>query len=261
MTQPTYTFTDGKAYERMMGRWSKIAGDQFLDWIDAPKGKSWIDVGCGNGAFTEVLIARTAPAAVTGVDPSDGQIAFARERPGAKLAQFRTADAQALPFPDKSFDNATMALVIVFLSDPLKAAQEMARVVRAGGIVTTYMWDYPEGFPLRPVGEAMKSLGLGPSAPPNVDAARADSMRRYWTDAGLEAVETKEIRFRISYSSFDDFWESTAVPMGSVGTAIAKMSEETRERLKAKLREQLPMASDGSISYEAAANAVKGRVA
>jgi SAM-dependent methyltransferase len=253
-------FTDGKAYERMMGRWSKIAGGQFLDWIDPANGKSWIDVGCGNGAFTEVLIGRTAPTAVTGVDPSDGQIAFARERPGTKLAQFRVADAQALPFADNSFDNATMALVIVFVPDPLKAAKEMARVVRPGGIVATYMWSYPEGFPLRPVGAAMKSLGLDPSGPPNADAARADSMRRFWTDVGLQAVETTEIRFRISYSDFDDFWDSTAVPMGSVGAAIAEMSDATREKLKMKLRDQLPAASDGSISYEVAANAVKGTV-
>jgi SAM-dependent methyltransferase len=254
-------FNDGKAYERMMGRWSKIAGSQFLDWIDPPKGKSWIDVGCGNGAFTEVLIERTAPSAVTGVDPSDGQIAFARERAGARLAQFRVADAQALPFPDNSFDNASMALVIVFIHDARKAAQEMARVVRPGGVVATYMWRYPEGFPLRPVGEAIKSLGLTVPGPPNIDASRADSMRRIWTQAGLQSVETTEIRFRISYSNFDDFWESTAVPMGSVGAAIADMSDETRHKLKARLREQVPVGSDGSISYDVAANAVKGRVA
>jgi ubiquinone/menaquinone biosynthesis C-methylase UbiE len=261
MSEAANLFTDGKAYERMMGRWSKLAGLQFLDWIDPPQGLTWLDVGCGNGAFTEVLIERTAPKAVTGVDPSDGQLAFARTRPGTKLAQFRVADAQALPFPDRSFDSATMALVIVFVADAQKVAREMTRVVRPGGAVATYMWSYPEGFPLRPVGEALKSLGFDSFAPPNVEASRLDNMRAFWTTAGLQAVETKVIRFAITYSSFDDFWESISVPMGSVGATIVKMSAAEREQLKARLREQLPIAADGSISYEAAANAVKGRVA
>ena len=77
-----------------------------------PKGLRWLDVGCGNGAFTEALIAHNAPAEVIGVDPSEGQLAYARTRPGAKLAQFRQAGAQDLPFANDSFDAAIMALVI-----------------------------------------------------------------------------------------------------------------------------------------------------
>src|ERR1700751_1158721 len=139
MAEAPNRFGDGKAEDRLMARWSRLAGEKFLDWLDAPKNQKWLDVGCGNGAFTEVLIARCAPAAVIGVDPSEGQLAYARGRPGAKRAEFRLADAQALPFPDRSFDAATMALVIVFVSDPVRAAREMARVVRSGGIAATYM--------------------------------------------------------------------------------------------------------------------------
>ena len=88
MTEPGQMFSDGKTYERMMGRWSKLAGRIFLDWLDPPKNLNWIEVGCGNGAFTEELIARCAPRAVSAVDPSPGQLDFARTRPAAKLAQF-----------------------------------------------------------------------------------------------------------------------------------------------------------------------------
>src|SRR5262249_16441389 len=130
MNEAPNLFDDGKAYERMMGRWSRLAGDKFLDWVAAPKNLKWIDIGCGTGAFTEALIERSAPASVIGVDPSESQLAYARIRPGTKRAEFRDADAQALPFPDNSFDAAAMALVIAFLPDPVKAAAEMARVVR-----------------------------------------------------------------------------------------------------------------------------------
>jgi len=143
MSEAPNLFADGKAYERLMGRWSRLAGEKFLDWLNAPKNLKWLDVGCGNGAFTEVLIARCSPASVLGVDPSEGQLDYARGRPGAKRAQFRVADAQALPFPDDSFDAATMALVIVFVADPVKAARELARVVRPGGIAATYIGNFP----------------------------------------------------------------------------------------------------------------------
>jgi SAM-dependent methyltransferase len=253
-------FADGKAYERLMGRWSRLAGDKFLDWLDAPKNLRWIDVGCGNGAFTEVLISRCSPAAVTGIDPSDGQLAYARTRPGTEMAQFRVADAQDLPFPDDSFDAASMALVITFVPDPVKAAAEMARVVRPGGWVATYMWDFlGGGFPLAPISVAMKSLGLATPAPPNIDASGRDEMRAIWQQAGLKSLDSQVIRIPIVYSGFDDFWESNSVPVGPSGKAIADLSPSAREELKARLREQLPIAADGRIAYEAFANAVKGR--
>src|SRR5579859_7958940 len=145
MSAPGNLFGDGKAYERMMGRWSRLVGEQFLDWLGAPRGLRWIDVGCGNGAFTEVLIARSAPSAVVGVDPSEGQLAYARTREGVKSAEFHVGSATALPFADRSFDAAAMALAITFIADAVKAAAEMARVVRPGGLVATYMWDIPGG--------------------------------------------------------------------------------------------------------------------
>jgi 2-polyprenyl-3-methyl-5-hydroxy-6-metoxy-1,4-benzoquinol methylase len=80
MGEPDKLFTDGEAYDRLMGRWSRIAAEAFLNWLDPPNNLRWLDVGCGNGAFTEELIARCAPAAVTAIDPSDDQIAYARTR-------------------------------------------------------------------------------------------------------------------------------------------------------------------------------------
>src|SRR3954454_9856047 len=125
MTEAPGMFNDGAVYERLMGRWSQLAGTTFLEWLALPKGLKWLDVGCGNGAFTETLIAKNAPAEVTGIDPSEGQLAYARTRPGAKLAKFQLAGAQDLPFAGKSFDAAIMALVISFVPDPAKAVSEM----------------------------------------------------------------------------------------------------------------------------------------
>ena len=99
-------FDDGAAYERYMGRWSQLVGETFLDWLAPPSGLRWLDVGCGNGAFTEMLVERCAPGSVQGIDPSEAQLAFARTRPASRVAQFRQGDAMALPFLDDTFDAA-----------------------------------------------------------------------------------------------------------------------------------------------------------
>ena len=59
-------FEDGVAYERMMGVWSQLVGSEFLNWLSPRKGQRWIDVGCGNGAFTEQVIQRCSPSEVQG---------------------------------------------------------------------------------------------------------------------------------------------------------------------------------------------------
>ena len=99
MAEQKIRFDDGAAYEQMMGIWSRFAGEIFLDWLAPPPGWRWIDVGCGSGAFTELLVERCAPGEVLGIDPSEGQLAFARARPASRAAEFRQGDAMALPFP------------------------------------------------------------------------------------------------------------------------------------------------------------------
>jgi ubiquinone/menaquinone biosynthesis C-methylase UbiE len=253
-------FTDGAAYERLMGRWSRLVGQAFLDWLDVPKELRWLDAGCGNGAFTEELIARCAPATVTAIDPSEEQLAYARSRPGAKAADFRIGDAQKLPFDDASFDAATMALVISFLPKPDEAAAEMARVVRSGGWVATYMWDFlGGGSPVYPIHQAIKSLGRDPALPPNPMVSSREAMQELWQRAGLQSVDTEVIRIPVVYSDLDDFWDSNTVPVGPQGKLIESMSAKERERLRARLPNHLPVASDGRVVYEAFANAVKGR--
>jgi trans-aconitate methyltransferase len=74
-------FDDGAAYERYMGKWSRLAGATFIDWLAPQSGLRWLDIGCGNGAFTEMLVDRVAPLSVSGIDPSAQQLLHARSRP------------------------------------------------------------------------------------------------------------------------------------------------------------------------------------
>ena len=260
MAEQQIRFEDGAAYERMMGVWSRLAGEIFLDWLAPRPGLRWIDVGCGNGAFTELLVERCAPAEVQGIDPSEGQLAFARTRPAARVAKFHQGDAMALPFADKSFDAAVMALVIFFVSEPAKGVAEMARVVAPGGTVATYAWDiFGGGFPQEPIQAEMRAVGLKPLRPPRADASRMEALRQLWTDAGLDEIETREIAVQRTFADFDDFW-ATSLLGSSVGPTMAAMTSDQAELLKARVRARLPADGSGRITYGARANAIKGRV-
>jgi len=258
MTQQPIRFDDGAAYERGMGGWSRLAGDVFLDWLAPVPGLSWVDVGCGNGAFTELLMQRCAPAEAQGIDPSEGQINYARTRPGTRGATFQQGDAMALPFADNSFDAATMALVIFFVPDPDKGVAEMVRVVRPGGLIAAYAWDIQGGgFPWEPVLAEIRAWGRTPATPPSVGAAELTALRKRWRDAGLERVETRTITVQRGFADFEAFW--AAATTASIRPFLEALPAEEAARFKEGVRARLPEPdASGRIAYSARANAVRG---
>ena len=260
MPNATFRFDNGAAYERYMGVWSRSAGEIFLDWLAPQPGLRWLDVGCGNGAFTELLATRCAPAAIDGIDPAEGMLAFARTRPVASLARFQTGDAMALPFGDDTFDAAVMPLVIFFVPDPAKGVAEMVRVTGPGGTVAAYAWDMPGGgFPYESLHAALRAAGLTVPTEPSPEASRLEVMHELWTGAGLAAVETRTITVQRTFAGFDDYW-TTVLGAPSAGATLAKMPPADLARLQAQMRFVLPADAAGRITYGARAHAVKGRV-
>ena len=258
--RPQIRFDDGAAYEEFMGKWSRIAGDAFLRWLDPAPGWRWLDVGCGNGAFTEMLVERFAPVAVNGIDPSADQIAYARQRPATASVRFDVGDAMALPYADAAFDAAVMALVIFFVPDPAQSVAEMARVVRPGGSVSTYAWDIlGGGFPYEVLQQEMAKLAATPSWPPSVEASRMDTLRSLWSGAGLTRIETHEITVERTFVDFDSFWK-IAQTGPRLAASIAAMPAGDRQVLSDRLRARLGEGERGSVTCRARANAIKGEL-
>ena len=259
MADQKIRFDDGASYEQMMGIWSRSAGEIFLDWLAPPLGLRWIDIGCGNGAFTELLFERCRPAEVQGIDPSEEQLAFARTRPGSRLAKFHQGDAMALPFADSSFDAAVMALVLVFVPDPAKGVSEMVRVVVPGGAVVTYMWDMWGGrSPLDPIHSEIQAMDIVPTA-------HHEWMRLEWkhyetcgSTLALRTFETREIAVQRTFANFDDFWK-TNLKSPAIRPTVAAMKSEEVETLISRVRARLPADAHGRITYGARAHAVRGR--
>ena len=254
-------FDDGAAYDRYMGAWSRMVGASFLDWLAPQPGMRWLDVGCGNGAFTTMILDRCAPAAVNGIDPSEAQLEFARSHVKSPLVRFERGDAMALPFGDASMDAAVMPLVIFFVPDPAVGVAEMARVVRPGGIVAAYAWDVTNGgFPYAAVQEGLRAIGVDAPREPSSDASRLDRMHELWTGAGIDAVETREFTVRRGFNSFDEYWD-IIVGGPSAGKQLRVLAGDDRAQFQRKLRERLGTTSASApFTVSGWANAVKGRV-
>jgi SAM-dependent methyltransferase len=260
MEQTQIRFDDGAAYEEFMGVWSRLAGESFLQWLAPSAGWRWADIGCGNGAFTELLLARCAPVAVQGIDPSEAQLAFARGRFTDAPVAFQQGDAMALPYDNASVDAAVMALVIFFVPDPAQGVAEMVRVVRPGGSVSSYSWDlYGGGFPFAVLQEELAVFGRPPLWPPSAEASRPEALRALWTGAGLVDVQMHEITVQRSFESFDRWW-AIAQTGPRLLPRFAAMTEGDMALLHERVRARLAPDANGRVICRARAHAINGRV-
>jgi SAM-dependent methyltransferase len=260
MAEARVTFDAAEDYERFMGAWSRAIGERFLAWLGAPRAARWLDVGCGTGAFSELVLRHAAPASLAGIDPSREQIAYVREHvPGAT---FEVADSEALPFADGAFDVVASALVLHFIPDRGRALAEMKRVLRAGGLVGAYTWKRTETedfAPYAPVMAGVARLGADTLTSPLVPEGSAEGMRASLRAAGFTDVAVTELEVTRSFASFDEFWDVQTLPFSPPGRTIAKLGAAQRDELRALLRERLPAGADGSVTYAATALAGKGR--
>ena len=243
-----------------MGRWSRAVGAVFLEWMEAPAGARWLDVGCGTGIFTGLILDMCAPAAVSAVDPAPTQVDHACRSPIRHRVAFSVADAQALPFGAASFDVVSSALVINFIPDRPRALAEMRRVVAPQGCVAGYVWEFgTERSPSWPLRRAMRQVGAEAPEAPGAGASSIDALVFLFEGVGLDRIETRSFDVTVSFDSFEALWRAQTPSYSPISKKIAAMGASQRTELMETLRAALPATSDGTISYSARANAVKSR--
>jgi len=200
---------------------------------------------------------------VIGVDPSEGFLAEARERL-AGHATFSVGDAMALPLPDASLDVVVSGLVLNFVPNPAAGLGEMKRTAAAGGTIAAYVWDYAERMQLmRHFWDV--AVALNPGARPldegvRFPLCRPEALKNLFREGGLANVEVAPIEIETRFRDFDDYWNPFLGGQGPAPSYTMSLDQPTRMRLRERLREQLPVQSDGSIPLVARAWGVRGSV-
>jgi SAM-dependent methyltransferase len=261
MTSAGDQWASGNAYETYMGRWSRQIGRAFIQWLAPAGGRHWLDVGCGTGALTETIGLRANPGSVTGCDPAEGFVAYAREHVRVPNASFQVAGAANLPRRDDGFDVIVSGLALNFIPDPSAAVRAMRDRLNPEGLVAAYVWDYAAGLEFVryfwdeavALNSAAATLDEGVRFP----LCREPALRSLFQDAGLPAVETGSLEIRTRFENFDDYWAPFLGGTGPAPAYVASLAESDRRQLQDRLRRRLAP-SGGPFDLRARAWAVRG---
>lgn len=252
----------GDRYEAYMGRWSRKIAPRFLDWLGVPERLDWLEIGCGTGALSAAILERCKPRSLISIDPSEGFVAMARATVPDQRAEFRVGDAQALAVETASRDVVASALVLNFVPDRPKALAEMKRVVRPGGTIGFYVWDYPGGGV-----EFMRAFwtaatALDPAARELTEDRRfpfctPDGLTDLVRSAGLTSVDCTPLEVPTVFRDFEDYWLPFTLGAGPAPGYCVSLEPGARQRLMERLQDSLPRQADGSIPLKTRAWAVK----
>ena len=260
-TSVSDTWERGNAYERYIGRWSRLVAPIFLSWLNVPAGRRWLDVGCGTGALCAAVLDRCFPDSVIGVEPSEGFLKTAKENLAGR-ATLHQGSATAIPLGEGSVDAVVSGLVLNFVSDPRAAVREMARVTAKNGTIAAYVWDYADRM------EAIRffwdaAVELDSHAAQLDEGARfplcrPEALETLFASAGLGQVDVKAIDVPTPFSNFDEYWQPFLGGQGPAPAYVMSLDDAARGRLQDRLRERIPTTSQGTISLIARAWAIRG---
>jgi ubiquinone/menaquinone biosynthesis C-methylase UbiE len=264
-SKPTQQFVTAAASElaalktRQQAAWSsgdyavvgttlQIVGEQLCEALDLRSGSKVLDVAAGNGMAS--LAAARRWCAVTSTDYVPALLARGRARAAAEdlVVDFREADAEALPFPDGTFDTVLSTFGVMFTPDQDRAAAELLRVCRPEGQIGLANWT-PEGF----IGQVFKTLGKYLPPP-----AGAKSPALWGTRARLDemfgpaavSIKAEPCNFNFRYRSVEHFLEVFKTFYGPMHKAFAALDQEKQDDLEndlVSLIARMNKATDGTM--------------
>ena len=232
----------------VVGTTLQIVGETLCEALNIHAGERVLDVAAGNGNMSLAAARRWCDVVSTDYVPA--LLERARERAAAEglAIEFREADAEALPFPDASFDVVVSTFGVMFTPDQERAASELMRVCRPGGKIGLANWT-PDGF----IGQLFKTIGR--HLPPPV-GARSPAL--WGTEARMaemfgpqaSSIHTAPRSFAFRYRSpkhWLEVFKTYYGPLLKAFGALDAAGQSALERDIMAMIDRLNRASDGTM--------------
>lgn len=201
----------------------------LCDAADLRAGDRVLDIACGSGNAT--IAAARCGCDVTGIDYVPELLDRARARAAAEglEATFIEADAEALPFPDSSFDAVISVVGVMFAPNQERAAAELVRVCRTGGTIALANW-VPDGF----IGELLRTVGKHVQPPAGLKPpplwGTEERVRELLGDR-VSSLTPKRRAFVFRFRSPEDLVDTFRTYYGPTLKAFEALEEDGRGRL------------------------------
>jgi ubiquinone/menaquinone biosynthesis C-methylase UbiE len=232
------------AYDRYLGRWSRLSVPDLLGAAEVAQGHRVLDVATGTGEAAAMSIPIVGDTGfVVGADISLAMVTSARIRLDAPLFWPVNADGQLLPFRDGVFDAVVCQLGLQFFPDPAAGLSEFRRVVRTGGMVAVCvnstsdrlpMWGHLRDALDRFLSQEQRAvLELSWSL---ADRNRLDGLFR---TAGFRDVRVEQIRRQGSIDGFADYWAAIEEGVGQIPQVYQALGEADRRSVREKVHVRL----------------------
>jgi ubiquinone/menaquinone biosynthesis C-methylase UbiE len=214
----------------VVGTTLQIVGEELCEALDLHAGRKVLDVAAGNGVASLAAARRWCDVVSTDYVPALLERGQARASAEGLHIEFREADAEALPFAERSFDTVISTFGVMFTPNQEKAAAELLRVCKSNGRIGLANWT-PEGF----IGQVFKTLGkyLPPAAgakSPMLWGTRPRLDELFGHDSASSTAESRHFNFR--YRSADHFIEVFKTYYGPLLKAFDALDADKQEGLK-----------------------------
>jgi ubiquinone/menaquinone biosynthesis C-methylase UbiE len=231
----------------VIGTTLQIVGEELCEAVDVRSGERVLDVAAGNGNVA--LAAARRGCVVVATDYVPALLERARERAAAeRLAmEFREADAEALPFPDGSFDAVVSTFGVMFTPDQERAAAELMRVCKPGGRIGLANWT-PDGF----IGQVFKAIGRYIPPPPGGKSPALWGTRSRLAElfADAASISSAQRSFAFRYRSPEHWLDTFTTFYGPVLKTFAALAPDAQSGLRRDLLElagRFNRAGDGTM--------------
>jgi ubiquinone/menaquinone biosynthesis C-methylase UbiE len=232
----------------VVGSTLQVVGEELCEALDLRAGQRVLDVAAGNGNVSLAAARRWCDVTSTDYVPALLERGKARAAADGLTITFQEADAEALPFPDASFDVVVSTFGVMFTPDQDKAAAEMQRVCRPGGKIGLANWT-PQGF----IGQLFKTLGQYLPQPAGVKSPALWGTRERLAElfgSGAKSIKAEPRNFMFRYRSPAHFIDVFKTYYGPLLKAVAALDEDKRKSLLADIEAligRLNRADDGTM--------------